>query len=68
MFCQYLAKHLAAYEMFQKAGNNEEMMMYLAKQFPTAEMITTAGLKEGDKVNLDHCWIGGDYVIRKREN
>lgn len=59
------AVYLAAYEMFEKAGDTANMGRAAAR-FPTAEQIFTQGLKEGDKVSLDHCWIGGSYTIRKR--
>lgn len=59
------AVYLAAYEMFQKAGDQSGMSRAAAR-FPTAEQIFTQGLKEGDKVSLAHCWIGGSYTIRKR--
>lgn len=59
------AVYLAAYEMFQKAGDQQGMSRAAAR-FPTAEQIFTQGLQEGDKVSLDHCWIEGSYTIRKR--
>ncbi|MGF1533119.1 MAG: hypothetical protein ACFCUI_05415 [Bernardetiaceae bacterium] len=59
------AVYLAAYEMFEKAGNRDGMNRAAAR-FPTAEQIFTQGLREGDQVSIDHCWIGGSYAIRRR--
>ncbi len=59
------AVYFAAYEMFQKAGDNGGMGRAAAR-FPTASQIFTQNMKEGDQVSIDHCWIGGSYTIRKR--
>ncbi|OHX66562.1 tetratricopeptide repeat protein [Flammeovirga pacifica] len=59
------ACYLAAYDMYQKAGNSSKMAQ-AAKQFPTkTDVFTLAakGYKEGAKMNVG-CWIGGSTTIR----
>ncbi len=56
--------YLAAYDMFQKAGDKESMAR-AKEQFPSIEDIFTQNLNEGDPIDVI-CWIGGKTIIRKR--
>lgn len=58
--------YLAAYEMFEKAGN--AAMMSSAKQyFPSAENIHQLGMTDqlGARIQVG-CWIGGTATLRKK--
>src|SRR5690606_5465910 len=57
--------YLAAYEMYQRAGNSEKMAAAKA-QFPSIEEIFTAGLKEGDTKQAG-CWIGESVTLKARD-
>lgn len=57
--------YLAAYEMYQRAGNSEKMAAAKA-QFPSIEDIFTAGLKEGDTKQAG-CWIGESVTLKARD-
>ncbi|MEO1653798.1 MAG: hypothetical protein AAFU64_09645, partial [Bacteroidota bacterium] len=58
--------YLAAYEMFQKAGNTS-MMSKCQAYFPTAGSIHTLGMtgQIGSPIPVG-CWIGGTTTLRKR--
>lgn len=58
------ACYLAAYEMYDKAGDASKKAMAKA-QFPTMEQIFTYAMKEGDPIQTG-CWIGETVVLRKR--
>jgi hypothetical protein len=55
---------LAAYEMYEKAGD-EKMMEVVKKQFPSAEDIHAEDKREGDPIRVG-CWINDTVAIRKR--
>ncbi len=56
--------YLAAYEMYQKAGDQEKMEM-ISKHFPSAEDIHAENLKIGDQIQVC-CWINEMVTIRRR--
>ena len=56
--------YLAAYDLFKKAGDKENMIK-AKEQFPSIEDIFTQNLQEGDYINVI-CWIGGKTILRKR--
>ncbi len=58
------ANYMAAYDMYQKAGNSSRMSQAM-QGFPTAAEIHMVGKKEGESVSVD-CWIGGSTTVRKR--
>lgn len=58
------AVFLAAYEMYQKAGNNEQMAAS-KEQFPSIEEIFNESYEEGDKLTIN-CWINESVVIQRR--
>jgi tetratricopeptide (TPR) repeat protein len=58
------ACYIAAYEMYDKAGDANKKAMAKA-QFPTMEQIFTYAMKEGDPIQTS-CWIGETVVLRKR--
>jgi hypothetical protein len=58
------AVYLAAYDMFQRAGNTASMKS-AAQHFPSMEDIFTKGMKEGESIEVG-CWIGGTTTLRKR--
>ena len=58
------AVFLAAYEMYQKAGNSE-MMAKSKEQFPSIEDIFNESLKEGDVIEVD-CWINESVKLQRR--
>ena len=55
---------IAAYEMYQKAGNSSAMAL-AAKQFPSGEEIFTENKAVGDKITVG-CWINETVTLRKR--
>jgi tetratricopeptide (TPR) repeat protein len=59
------ATFLAAYDMFERAGNNK-MMEAAKEQFPSKEEIFTYNYTTGDNISVD-CWIGESTVIRTRD-
>ncbi len=61
---KYRTIYLAAYDAYQKAGNQQKMAM-AQEQFPTMEEIFTAGYELGQSVTTG-CWIGTRTTIRKR--
>ncbi|MEQ8473331.1 MAG: tetratricopeptide repeat protein [Marinoscillum sp.] len=58
------AVYIAAYEMYQKAGNSEQMEASKA-QFPSIEDIFNENQEEGKKITVD-CWINESVVIQRR--
>lgn len=59
------AVFLAAYDMFQKAGNSK-MMQSSQEQFPSKEEIFTYNYTAGDNISVG-CWIGVTTTIRSRD-
>lgn len=59
------AVFLAAYDMFQRAGNTK-MMNSSKEQFPSKEEIFTYNYTAGDNINVG-CWIGETTTIRSRD-
>ncbi|WP_258098772.1 tetratricopeptide repeat protein [Marinoscillum pacificum] len=55
---------LAAYEMYQKAGNTKQMAAAEA-QFPSIEEIFSESYEEGQKLTVD-CWINESVTIKRR--
>ena len=55
---------LAAYKMFQLAGNAEGMKNS-RQQFPSIEEIFELNLEEGDKLTVG-CWIDESVTIQRR--
>ena len=58
------AVFMAAFDMYQKAGNTKGMSNAKA-QFPTVSDVFTANKKEGDSVQVG-CWINTTTQIRTR--
>lgn len=58
------AVYLAAYEMYQKAGNANSMTKAKA-QFPKIEDAHTQGMKKGQLIPVG-CWIGGKVKLMLR--
>jgi tetratricopeptide (TPR) repeat protein len=58
------AVFLAAYDMYEKAGDSKSMAEAKA-QFPSMEDIFTLGMQEGAPINVG-CWINVSTTIRKR--
>ena len=56
---------LAAYEMYEKAGNSAGMQK-AKEQFPSKEEVFTYNKKVGDSVKVG-CWIGQTVTIRTRD-
>lgn len=56
--------YLAAYDMYEKAGNSAKMET-AKKQFPSDQEVFFTNRKIGDKVNTG-CWINKDVIVRKR--
>ncbi|HNP17936.1 MAG TPA: hypothetical protein PKL31_05840 [Fulvivirga sp.] len=59
------AVYLAAYDMFERAGN-AKMMAAAKEQFPSKEEVFTYNYTAGDNITVD-CWIGETTVIRTRD-
>ena len=58
--------YIAAFEKFQKAGNNQ-MMEASRQQFPSTQDIFLETLKEGESAQIE-CWINQKVVLRARPN
>lgn len=58
------AVFLAAYKMYEKAGNTQQMAAS-KEQFPSIEEIFEEGLEEGDKVTVD-CWVNESVSLIRR--
>ena len=58
------AIYMAAYDLYQKAGNSEGMAQAKA-QFPTVSDVFTANKKEGDPIRVG-CWINVSTTIKTR--
>lgn len=58
------AVFIAAYEMYQKAGNSQRMNDAKA-QFPSIEEIFNEGKEEGQSITVD-CWINETVEIERR--
>lgn len=59
------AVFLAAYDMFQKAGDTKRMQA-AQEQFPSTEEIFSYNYNKGDKITVN-CWIGETTTIRSRD-
>ncbi|MEQ8926972.1 MAG: hypothetical protein RLO81_14220, partial [Fulvivirga sp.] len=59
------AVFLAAYDMFEKAGNTK-MMEQAKGQFPSKEEVFTYNYTSGDAITVG-CWIGETTTIRTRD-
>lgn len=59
------AVFLAAYDMFEKAGN-AKLMQAAKEQFPSKDQIFTFNHERGKTINTG-CWIGETTVIRARD-
>jgi tetratricopeptide (TPR) repeat protein len=57
--------YIAAYQMFEKAGN-QKMMKASKEQFPSKEEIFSANLVAGE-VMTAHCWINESVVLKTRD-
>ncbi|MFY0600818.1 MAG: hypothetical protein JXR03_14180 [Cyclobacteriaceae bacterium] len=55
---------IAAYEMYQKAGNGEYMSK-AKEQFPSIEDIFNENYKEGDAIQVE-CWINQSVKLERR--
>jgi tetratricopeptide (TPR) repeat protein len=60
------AVYIAAYNMYQKAGNSS-LMKAAEAQFPSSEEIFTKNYNEGDQITVG-CWINEKVIIKKRPN
>ncbi len=58
------AVYLAAYKMYEKAGD-QEMMNAASEQFPSSDDIFALDLKEGEAYKVG-CWINEEVVIQRR--
>jgi tetratricopeptide (TPR) repeat protein len=58
------AVYIAAYEMYQKAGDSSKMSGAKA-QFPSIEDIFSEGKEEGGSITVD-CWINETVKIQRR--
>ena len=58
------AIYMAAYDLYQKAGNKEGMAQARA-QFPTVSDVFTANKNEGDPIKVG-CWINVSTTIKTR--
>ena len=56
------AVYIAAYQMFEKAGN-QEMMRLCKEQFPTKSEMFELGIKEGSSLSLE-CWVNESVVLQ----
>ncbi len=59
------AVFIAAYTMYEKAGNTEQMAA-TKEQFPSIEEIFNENYKEGDIVKLG-CWINENVALQRRD-
>ncbi|MEO1051299.1 MAG: hypothetical protein AAFX87_11780 [Bacteroidota bacterium] len=59
------AVFLAAYEMYQKAGDTKSMALAKAN-FPSVSEMHTYDLREGDKISVN-CWINETVTLRARD-
>ncbi|MFY0593003.1 tetratricopeptide repeat protein [Roseivirga sp.] len=57
---------MAAYDLYQKAGNTEGMAE-AKKQFPTVSDVFTANQEEGEAIRVG-CWINVGTTIKVRKN
>ena len=57
---------MAAYDMYQRAGDSQGMRNAEA-QFPTKSDVFTANKEEGQSISVG-CWIGGTTKIRARSS
>lgn len=55
---------IAAYDMYEKAGNNSQMDAAKA-QFPSIENIFSEGKKEGDQITIG-CWMNVTVGLKRR--
>ena len=58
------AVYLAAYDMYEKAGNTQ-MMEASRKQFPSIEEMFELNLQEGQSFSVG-CWINTETTLRRR--
>ncbi len=59
------AVFLAAYEMYERAGNSSAMGR-AKEQFPSKEEVFTYNKSVGDKLKVN-CWVGENVTIRTRD-
>ena len=59
------AVFIAAYEMYKKAGNNQQMQA-AKDQFPSVEEIFNEGYEVGDEVTIN-CWISKTVELKTRD-
>jgi len=59
------AVFLAAYKMYEKAGNKEQMKAS-KEQFPSIEEIFNEGMEEGKSITVG-CWINETVVLQRRD-
>ncbi|MFT4737228.1 MAG: tetratricopeptide (TPR) repeat protein [Paraglaciecola sp.] len=56
---------IAAYEMYEKAGNADQMRA-CKEQFPSIEEIFNEGLQVGQEITID-CWVGETVKLARRD-
>lgn len=56
---------IAAYDMYQKAGNTKQMAA-AKEQFPSLENIFNEGKEEGDELTIG-CWVNTTVKLQKRD-
>ena len=56
---------LAAYKMYEKAGNNAQMKAS-KEQFPSIEEIFNEGMEEGESITVG-CWINESVTLKRRD-
>lgn len=59
------AVYLAAYKMYEKAGNSDQMNAS-REQFPSMEEIFNEGYEVGQKITVN-CWINESVSIQRRD-
>ncbi len=59
------AVFIAAYVMYQKSGNEEQMAAAKA-QFPSVEEIFNEGYQKGDEIDIQ-CWINESVLLMTRD-
>ncbi len=58
--------YIAAFEMYQRAGNNQKMAN-AKSQFPSVTEIFELSWKEGESKKIE-CWIGESVVLKTRKD
>jgi tetratricopeptide (TPR) repeat protein len=57
---------LVAYDMYEKAGDNQKMATAKSR-FPSRTEIFEANYQRGDKIKLGTCWINEETILRTRD-